>query len=139
MTDSTEMGIRLQLLRLNILPPYTEDLDESERDPEEYVAFFRERAKSFVSVVREYRESLHAGLEDPDDVGRVGRYLNARAEFVRGLPFCLDVIGGEVVDEELVGYIQNWWRKGRYDHSGYWELGRLEEFEMLLQELSTWV
>src|SRR5690606_25419986 len=121
MRNPMEVASRIQMLHLNLLPPYAEDLDEGKRSQEDYLAFFRGKAKEFAGVVRKYRDSLRAGLRDPDDPERLNAYFDARAAFVRGLPFCSEQIV-DISREDAAWFIQRLWKQACGDLSAFPDL-----------------
>jgi hypothetical protein len=82
--------LSLQLLKLNVLPPYAEDDDEGQRDPEDYESFYKEQVERAIQATHRYLASCQAMTRDPTSHASWTDYVVARRAFVQSLPFCYD-------------------------------------------------
>jgi hypothetical protein len=81
---------RLMLLRLNVLPPYTSDEDEGEKDEDDYLAFYQGGVRRSIEALSKYIRSITALGESKNRHSRVQAYLRARRELLATLPFVTD-------------------------------------------------
>ena len=80
----------LQLLRLNVLPPYTADGDEDERDYTEYVSFYESNIDVAISTIEAYIGRMESLLMNRESPAAFEDYLAARRDFIANFPFCTD-------------------------------------------------
>jgi len=123
----------LMLVRLNVLPPYCYDHDESEHDPDEYLAYFRERLPECLRAIDQYAESLVTFTEDSYSEISFVRLQEARRWLIESLPFAEDEMDPDSPDyDSLVRYLRTIYEK----EAGSWSLKmRLGEYRQALEDL----
>jgi hypothetical protein len=86
---------KIMLIRLNILPPYTYDDDEGERDKDEYIEFYQNKGEDCLASIDEYIESLKNFSDHSESYDAFSRLLDARAKFIKNFPFVYDELENE--------------------------------------------
>lgn len=86
---------KILLIRLNILPPYTYDDDEGERDSDDYLEFYHNRVEDCLASIDEYIESLNNFSDHRESDDSFSRLLGARAKFIKHIPFVYDELRNE--------------------------------------------
>jgi len=86
---------QIMLIRLNILPPYTYDDDEGERDKDAYLEFYHNRVEDCLASIDEYIEALNNFSYHKESDDAFSRILTARAKFIKNIPFVYDELQNE--------------------------------------------
>jgi len=123
----------LMLIRLNVLPPYCYDHDESEHDADEYLAHFRQRLPECLRAIDEYVESLIIFTDDSYSEISFARLQEARRRFIESLPFAGDEMDPNSPDyDSLVRFLHALYKK----EAASWSLRmRLDEYRQALEDL----
>lgn len=100
MASSPEIIARLQVIRLNVLPPYTYDDDEGQRSEDEYLDFYEQHIDDSIAALDNYIQALQAVIENRETERVFNEYLAARRRVIEYLPFCSD----EIPDENAPDY-----------------------------------
>jgi hypothetical protein len=86
---------QIMLIRLNILPPYTYDDDEGERDKDEYIEFYQNKGEDCLESIEEYIAALNNFSDHRESDDAFSRLLDARAKFIKHFPFAYDELKNE--------------------------------------------
>lgn len=86
---------QIMLIRLNILPPYTYDDDEGERNKDDYLEFYHNRLEDCLESIGEYIEALINFSDHRQSDDAFSRLLDARSKFIKHFPFVYDELQGE--------------------------------------------
>lgn len=86
------------LIRTKILPPYTYDEDEDERDITEYIEYFKENIDMSISTTAKYIDAISCFKNNKIDLN-FKQILKIRKLFIKFLPFACDELEAE--DEEF--------------------------------------
>lgn len=89
-TTMEDLISQLQLVRTNVLPPYTYDDDEGQRSDDEYMDFYSGCLDEAVAAVTEYIDRFHQLAQQPHSDESFAAYLTSRQRFIHTLPFCED-------------------------------------------------
>jgi len=124
----------MQILRLNVLPPYTYDEDEGQSSDDEYIAFYRKNADTGLKALRAYIEELGSLFESPISDESFQRYVSSRATFVSSLPFCKDEmpLAGTPNHKQVIDFLRYSFETKRITQD---DIDPLRRYESLLIEL----
>ncbi len=86
------------LIRINVMPPYTYDEDECERDISEYIEYFNININMSILATTEYINAISNFRNDKIE-SNFKNVLESRKLFIKFLPFAYDEIESE--DEEF--------------------------------------
>lgn len=140
MTYNEEIDIEkiveeMRMLRLNILPAYCYDEDESEKSVEDYLTYYSGNIANGLVALDNYINALQEFKEKPELEDNVGKLMNARAEFIQNFPFCYD----ELADIEPDKHLQYFEFDPKFSHKQDYELkfviDRLHDYKKLLESL----
>jgi len=87
---------KVLLLRIRILPPYTYDEDEDERDISEYLAFYKQNLDMSIDSAKKYIEAISCFRDEKLDL-KFEKVLEARKAFIKLFPFAYDELESEEV------------------------------------------
>src|SRR5690348_3922024 len=90
MRSTNEILSQIAVLRMNLLPPYTDDADEGERDADDYAAFFSHNLDRSIEALNVYERAIANFSANPAADESLDGLLNARALFVASFPFAND-------------------------------------------------
>lgn len=82
------------LIRTKILPPYTYDEDEDERDISEYIEYFKENVDMCISVTTKYIDAISCFRNCKIDIN-FKQIIESRKLFIKFLPFAYDELESE--------------------------------------------
>lgn len=82
------------LIRTKILPPYTYDEDEDERDISEYIEYFKENIDMSISATTKYIDAISCFGNNKIDLN-LKQILESRKLFIKFLPFAYDELESE--------------------------------------------
>lgn len=82
------------LLRTKVLPPYTYDEDESERDISEYVEYFKESIDMSILATTKYTDAISCFKNYKNDLN-FKQIIETRKLFIKFLPFAYDELESE--------------------------------------------
>ena len=84
-----EIVSRLKFLRMSLLPPYCENLDEDEKSVFDYVAHFTSHLEQCREDARLYLGAI-AQLSESSNDNTLRDLFAARTRFAESFPFCVD-------------------------------------------------
>lgn len=86
--------------RIGLLPPYSEDGDEAEKDVSDYVEFYTTRIDMSLAATVGYLAAIESfnqsGIDSEDAVMRL---MEARRRYAAAFPFCDDDVEGLAKDD----------------------------------------
>lgn len=99
MASISEIIARMQVIRLNVLPPYTYDDDEGQRSEDEYVVFYKQHIDDSIAALENYIQAIQGIIENRESERVFNEYLAARRRVIKTLPFCSDEIPDETASD----------------------------------------
>ena len=92
----------IMLARLMILPPYSYDDDEGQRDVDDYEAFFAANREDCLIATDRYLAAWHAFVAQPSSDAAFLSLLGARREFIAKFPFAYDELSDSDESSEAI-------------------------------------
>lgn len=79
----------IQVMRINILPPYTYDEDEGEYDSDEYIKYYKYNVDMSIESTIKYLEALSSFENEKTDMNFT-QVLENRRFFIKYFPYAYD-------------------------------------------------
>jgi hypothetical protein len=125
---------KIRFLRLSLVPPYCENLDEDERSVDDYTAHYALRLHECKEAARKYLSALERVKSDVGDASTATYMLEARARFAASFPFCTDELVIANADD-LEGYVEHLMQAYRRDATTGFLARAVEQYIALLNEV----
>lgn len=124
---------KIMVLRLTMLPPYSYDWDEAEKDVSDYVDFYTRHILTVTPSIDSYTAALKEFRDRPSE-DAFSNLVTARSVFISSFPFAQDEIE-DMQSEEINPFLE--YMRGIYvDEASDHLIEALYEYRNLCQILS---